>query len=235
MGMEQDKKIERDGKMDQDEKMGKGNKPEGRADNIGGLNGEGDVPSLGGTGRAVATILSVSCLIVVLAAAAAWFLFFNAGDNADESRMYENIKRYESEQMLDSLKEGLGEYLDTYNSDAFHYSEVKSLRDRLMAEETDWMDTEKDMTVEGLEAFLSMHPDGFFSARANSCMDSLRALEEEEVKPLPVETHAADSVAGDSVVEAIELEEKKIEEKAAEKPESHGHHQTEVEVDSIFG
>lgn len=177
-------------------------------------------------GQAVATIVVVTCVIVALASAATWFLFFNKGDNTDESNLYSSIKRYESEQMIDSLKESMNLYLDTYNPDAFHYSEVKSLRDQLLAEEADWMDTEKSMTIDGLRTFLMIHPDGFYRERANTCVDSLLALETVEEEEA-IERHTPDSVYTDTtVVEPAEV---------AEPEEEHHHHVEDVEIDSIFG
>lgn len=182
-----------------------------------------------GKGQAVATIIVMVGVIAVLASAATWFLFFNTGGNTEETSLYENIKRYENEQMIDSLKESLNEYLDTYNPDAFHYSEVKGLRDRLMGEETDWMDAEKSMTVDALRTFLMIHPDGFYKDRANVCMDSLLALEAAKEEEAP-NIHANDSAYADTIAaEPVETKEPEVVEPAER------HHEEEMEIDSIFG
>lgn len=182
-----------------------------------------------GKGQAVATIVVMVCVIAALASAATWFLFFNTGGNTEETSLYDDIKRYESEQMLDSLKEAMNEYLDTYNPDAFHYSEVKGLRDQLMGEETDWMDAEKAMTIDALRTFLMIHPDGFYRDRANVCMDSLLALEAAEVESVP-HINVGDSAYVDTI--AAEPVEKN---KEPEAEQTEHHHSDEVEIDSIFG
>lgn len=181
-----------------------------------------------GAGQAVTTIVVMVCVIAALASAATWFLFFNTGGNMEETSLYDNIKRYESEQMLDSLKEAMNEYLDTYNPDAFHYSEVKGLRDQLMGEETDWMDAEKAMTIDALRTFLMIHPDGFYRDRANVCMDSLLAQEAAEEESVP-QINVNDSAYADTIAaEPVEKKEPEAE------PTEH-HHSEEVEIDSIFG
>lgn len=182
-----------------------------------------------GKGQAVATIVVMVCVIAALASAATWFLFFNTGGNTEETSLYDDIKRYESEQMLDSLKEAMNEYLDTYNPDAFHYSEVKGLRDKLMGEETDWMDAEKAMTIDALRTFLMIHPDGFYRDRANVCMDSLLAQEAAEVESVP-HINVGDSAYADTI--AAEPVEKN---KEPEAEQTEHHHGEEVEIDSIFG
>lgn len=149
---------------------------------------------------AIATIIIVSCAIAALASAAVWFLFFKTGSNSDEHHLYDDIKRFEAEHNLDSLKESIGNYLDMYNPDAFHYSEVKSLRDDIVTEETDWMDAESSMTIDMLRGFLKAHPNGFFYSKANSCIDSLLAVEAARAADT-AEHHVADSVTTDTVSE----------------------------------
>lgn len=192
---------------------------------------------------AIATIIIVSCAIAALASAAVWFLFFKTGGNSDEQRLYDDIKRFEAEHNLDSLKESIGNYLDLYNPDAFHYSEVKSLRDDIVTEETDWMDAESSMTIDVLRLFLKAHPNGFFHSRANSCIDSLLAVEAVRATET-VEHHAADSVATDTVPEPAITHETEEDDAELRHNDHNGHNGNDghndhnghnsVELDSIF-
>ena len=88
--------------------------------------------------RATGTILIISLVILAFMGAAVWFLFFRGGSDADERTAYDNIIRYENTHQLDSLGEALNDYFDTYNSDAFHYSQLKDLHDRFFTERDDW-------------------------------------------------------------------------------------------------
>ena len=91
-------------------------------------------------GRATSTIAVISLIIAALACVAVWFLFFRGGSDADERTVYDNIMRYERERNLDSLDVALNDYFDTYNSDAFHYSQLKGLHDRFFTERSDWQE-----------------------------------------------------------------------------------------------
>ena len=113
-------------------------------------------------GHAVATLVVVSILIVALAAAAAWYLFFRGSDDVDERTAYNTILRYQNEEQLDSLAEALNIYFDTYNPDAYHYSQLKELNDRFFAERTDWQATEATPTLASVRQFLDVHPDGLY-------------------------------------------------------------------------
>ena len=122
---------------------------------------------------AVTTILIVSLVIVALAGAAGWFLFFHGGSDADERTAYDNIIRYENTHQLDSLESALNEYFDTYNSDAFHYSQLKDLHDRFFTERDDWQTAADDLSLETVRHFLDVHPDGFYLDMASQKYDSL--------------------------------------------------------------
>ena len=122
---------------------------------------------------AVTTILIISLLIVALAGAAGWYLFFRGGSDADERTVYDRIIRYENTHQLDSLEDALNEYFDTYNSDAFHYSQLKDLHDRFFTERDDWQAAEGTMSLESVRHFLDVHPDGFYLDKANQKYDSL--------------------------------------------------------------
>lgn len=133
------------------------------------------------TGRAAGTIAVVTLAIIALAAAALWFLFFRGGTNEDERIAYETIMRYQNDDQLDSMSIALNDYLDTYNSDAFHFSQLKELNDRYSIEHADWNATEGALSLEAVRHFLDIHPDGFYLRQANLMMDSLSyaaALEE---------------------------------------------------------
>lgn len=124
-------------------------------------------------GRAVGTIVFVTILILVLGALAAWFLFFRGGNDTDERVAYDRIIRYQNEEMLDSLGDALNEYFDTYNADAYHYSQLKALNDRFTAERADWQAAEGIMSLEAVRHFLDVHPDGLYLKQANHKLDSL--------------------------------------------------------------
>lgn len=123
--------------------------------------------------RAIGTIVTVSLLIVALAAAGAWYLFFRGGTDEDERLAYEAIMRYQNEKKLDSLGVALDEYLDTYNSDAYHFSQIKELNDRYSTERADWNAAEGIMSIEAIRHFVDLHPDGFYLPLAHQKMDSL--------------------------------------------------------------
>lgn len=122
---------------------------------------------------AVPTIIVISLVILALAGVGAWFLFFHGGNDADERTAYDNIIRYENTHQLDSLEAALNEYFDTYNSDAFHYSQLKDLHDRFFTERDDWRAVEGTMTLQAVRHFLDLHPDGFYLNNANQKYDSL--------------------------------------------------------------
>lgn len=126
---------------------------------------------------AAITIALVIIVILALAGAAVWFLFFRGGTDADEQTTYNNIIRYENEHQLDSLSEALDDYFDTYNSDAFHYSQLKDLHDRFFTERADWQASEGLMSVEAVRHFLDIHPDGFYLKDAQQKLDSLSYVE----------------------------------------------------------
>lgn len=130
---------------------------------------------------AVTTILIISLVIVALAGAAGWYLFFRGGSDTDERTVYDKIIRYENAHQLDSLEAALNEYFDTYNSDAFHYSQLKDLHDRFFTERNDWQTAESTLSLEAIRHFLDLHPDGFYLDKANQKYDSLsfaRAVED---------------------------------------------------------
>lgn len=124
-------------------------------------------------GRAVGTIVMVSLVILALAAAGAWYLFFRGGDDSEERAAYDRIIRYQNENQLDSLDEALNSYFDTYTSDAFHYSQLKDLHDRFFTERADWQAAEKLHSVEAVRNFLDAHPDGVYLKSARRQLDSL--------------------------------------------------------------
>ena len=120
-----------------------------------------------------ATIALVSIVILALAGAAAWYLFFRGGDDSDERAAYDNIVRFENAHQLDSLGEALNNYFDTYNSDAFHYSQLKDLHDRFFTERDDWQAAADGLSLEAVRHFLDLHPDGFYLRDAKQKLDSL--------------------------------------------------------------
>lgn len=124
-------------------------------------------------GRATGTIAVISLIIVALACVAVWFLFFRGGSDADERTVYDNIMRYERERNLDSLDVALNDYFDTYNSDAFHYSQLKGLHDRFFTERSDWQEAQDAMSMEAVRHFLDVHPDGYYLSTARQTLDSL--------------------------------------------------------------
>ena len=124
--------------------------------------------------RAVGTIVAVLCVIVALAAAGGWYLFYQGDDvDTEESVLYENIVRYQNTQQLDSLSMALRSYFDTYEAEAPHYSELQSLRQRFFTEETDWQNAVQQPTCQSVRHFLDLHPDGFFLNKATAMFDSL--------------------------------------------------------------
>ncbi|NLV53057.1 MAG: hypothetical protein GXY64_07305 [Bacteroidales bacterium] len=129
--------------------------------------------------RATATIVVMSLVILSLAGAAVWFLFFGRGSDMDERAAYDRIMRFEKERQFDSLDVALNEYIDTYNSDAFHYSQIKELSDRFSTERSDWEAVKGVMSLQSVRRFLDMHPDGFFHKNADEKLDSLSFVEAE--------------------------------------------------------
>jgi len=124
-------------------------------------------------GRAVGTIIGVTIVIVALASAGAWYLFFRGGDDSDERAAYERIIRFQNEQQLDSLGEALDDYFDIYTSDAFHYSQLKDLHDRFFTERADWNAADKLQSVNAVRNFIDAHPDGVYRKQADRKLDSL--------------------------------------------------------------
>lgn len=133
-----------------------------------------------GKSGAIGTIITISLLIIVLAGAAVWYIFFKGSDDNSERQVFESITRYEQQRNYDSLEIALSEYLDTYNSDAFHYQQVKNLSDRFFAENTDWQAATKSLSIESMNNFINIHPDGFFKDVAYDKLDSLSFEEAKE-------------------------------------------------------
>lgn len=145
--------------------------------------------------RAGSTIAIVAVVILLLAGVAAWFLFFRGGSDDDERRAYDNIMRYENAHQLDSLGEALNDYFDTYNADAFHYSQLKDLHDRFFTERADWQAAEGLMSLDAFRHFLDVHPDGFYRSRANQKLDSLCYLEARHANTREAYEHYLDQFA----------------------------------------
>lgn len=124
--------------------------------------------------KARVTIVAVSLVIVGLAAAASWWIFFNGDKDSEETLAYENIKRFEQENNVDSLSEFLNLYLDTYTSEAEHYSQVKDISDKFVAERDEWRSTKNQHSIESIHRFLDDYPVGYFHKAALSCLDSLQ-------------------------------------------------------------
>lgn len=124
-------------------------------------------------GRAVGTIIAVFLVILALGGAAAWYLFFRGGTDADERIVYDRIVRYQNLHELDSLSDALEEYFDTYNSDAFHYSQLKDLSDRFFTERADWQAASASLSSQTVRHFIDAHPDGFYKVDAEQKLDSL--------------------------------------------------------------
>ena len=174
--------------------------------------------------RATGTILIISLVILAFMGAAVWFLFFRGGNDADERTAYDNIIRYENTHQLDSLGEALNDYFDTYNSDAFHYSQLKDLHDRFFTERDDWQSTEASMSLEAVRQFLGVHPDGFYLGDATRKLDSLSYVEACAANTREAYEHYLDQFAqGKFAAEArkqiseLDNEELSIEEKTAVK------------------
>lgn len=123
--------------------------------------------------RATGTIIIVSLVIFALVGTAVWYLFFRGGSDIEEKTAYDNIIRYENAHQLDSLGEALNDYFDTYNADAFHYSQLKDLYDRFSTERDDWLAMKDNMSLEAVRQFLGVHPDGFYLSDATRKLDSL--------------------------------------------------------------
>ena len=95
--------------------------------------------------------------------------------------------RYEREQLFDSLDVALNDYFDTYNSDAYHYSQLKDLNDRFFTERADWQAVENVLSMDAVRHFLDVHPAGFYQACAHQKLDSLAfasALDENTLEAL---------------------------------------------------
>lgn len=134
--------------------------------------------------RAFGTVAIVSIVIVVLALWAGWYIFSRGGNDADERKVYETIMGYERHHQLDLLEEALDDYLDTYNADAYHYSQLKALSDRFQSERADWLSLAEPTSVDAVLQFIDAHPDGFYRAEADHMLDSLSfaAAEEENTR-----------------------------------------------------
>lgn len=128
-------------------------------------------------GRAVATIITVSLLLIALAVGGAWFLFMRGSSDGDERTAFDNITRFEREGKLDSLEVALNAYFDTFNPDSYHFNQLKELNDRFFAERSDWQAVEGLSSVEAVHRFLDKHPDGFYREKANNQLDSLSFAE----------------------------------------------------------
>ena len=174
--------------------------------------------------RATGTIIIVSLVILALAGTAVWYLFLRGGSDMDERTAYDNIIRYENTHQLDSLGEALNDYFDTYNSDAFHYSQLKDLHDRFFTERDDWQATENNMSLETVRQFLGVHPDGFYLIAATQKLDSLSYVDACTTNTREAYEHYLDQFSqGKFVAEArkqiseLDNEEITIEEKTAVK------------------
>lgn len=132
-----------------------------------------DSPKPKGKSGAVGTIIAVSTVIVLLAGAAVWYIFFKGSDDTSEREAYATITRLEQQHNYDSLEIAINEYLDTYNNDAFHYQQIKDLSNRFSTENADWQSAVKNMSLNSVENFLNLHPDGFFKGAAELKLDSL--------------------------------------------------------------
>lgn len=124
-------------------------------------------------GRAVRTIVAVSLVILALGGVATWYLFFRGGDDADERVVYDRIIRYQNLHQYDLMGKALEEYIDTYNPDAFHYSQLKNLNDRFFTERADWKAAAASLSASAIRRFIDAHPDGFYIADAEQQLDSL--------------------------------------------------------------
>jgi hypothetical protein len=132
-----------------------------------------NTPETASKGRAATTIVAVLLVILALGGAATWYLFFRGGTDADERVAYDRIVRYENLHQLDSLGNALEEYFDTYNSDAFHYSQLKELSDRFFTERADWQAAAASLSAQAVRHFIDAHPDGFYQTDAEQKLDSL--------------------------------------------------------------
>lgn len=155
-------------------------------------------------GSVAATIAIVSLVIIALAGAAVWFLFFRGGNDDDERLAFENITRYEQESKLDSLEEALTEYLDTYNPDAHHYAQVNELNTKFSTERADWQASVRLASSEAIHNFLDQHPDGFFRDAANFKLDSLSFEEAKKVDTKEAYEHYIALFADGKFVKAAE-------------------------------
>lgn len=124
--------------------------------------------------RAHVTIVVVSLVIIGLAAAASWWIFFHGDKDSEETQAFESIMRYEQENNVDSLSESLNLYLDTYTPEAQHYSQVKDISDKFVAERDEWRNAENHHSLEAIHRFLDDYPIGYFHKTALSCLDSLQ-------------------------------------------------------------
>lgn len=183
-----------------------------------------NIPNPPAKKSAVPTILVVSLVILALVGVAVWYLFFRGGNDADERAAYDNIMRYENTHQLDSLGEALNDYFDTYNPDAFHYSQLKDLHDRFFTERDDWQAAEGQMSLEAVRHFLDVHPDGFYLGKANQKFDSLSYVQACEINTREAyEQYLSQFSRGKFVTEVRKLmseldsEELTIEEKTAVK------------------
>ncbi|MBQ0046314.1 MAG: zinc ribbon domain-containing protein [Prevotellaceae bacterium] len=128
-----------------------------------------------------ATAAVITLVILILASAAVWFLFFRGGSDEDERTAYENVLRYQTEEKMDSLEEALNDYFDTYNDDAYHYSQLKEILDRFTPENDDWKNVSGMKSAEAVRHFLDVHPDGFFRKKAELRLDSLSFCDAKEL------------------------------------------------------
>lgn len=127
--------------------------------------------------RAIGTIVMTTIVILVLATVATWYLFFRGSSNADERIAYDTAIRLRNEGKLDSLCFALNDYLDTYNADAYHYSQMKELNDCLATERADWQAAVAILSLEKIRYFIDIHPDGLYYTLAAYTLDSLSYVE----------------------------------------------------------
>ena len=127
--------------------------------------------------NAVGTIVVLLLVLLALGGTAAWYLFFQGGNDADERAAYDRIVRFQNEEQLDSMGAALNDYFDTYTSDAHYYSQLKALHDRYFTERADWQATCGIKSLDAIRHFLDVHPDGLYLKQANHLYDSLSYAE----------------------------------------------------------
>lgn len=143
------------------------------AANMGNSNEKGNEVQKKQNSRVGVTISAVAVAIIALGAVGAWWIFLRGGSDAEEKHFYEKIMRFERENNTDSLEVVMNEYLDMYNSDAHHYSEVKNIGNRFFVERDEWNSSVRQNSIEATHRFLDQYPDGYFRTKATNRLDSL--------------------------------------------------------------